>query len=165
MASNLFSSAFLGAAFAETQGTASAATFTTCLDLTSRSDSVARCTSRRRSESKSQSNFILRSWSWHKTSKSFQKKKHKHIFRIHVKQQFRRMPFMPMFNQCPYHLPRRGRYTLCKATRQKSLLDIFTNLIIWVGWHAFMGKILGSQTVDGYGMYSWQVKRCSKNNR
>ena len=36
------------------------------------------------------------------------------------------------------------------ATRQKSLVDIFTNLIIWVGWHAFMGKILGSQTVDGY---------------
>lgn len=66
---------FFGAAFAETQGTASAATFTTCLDLTSRSDSVARCTSRRRSESKSQSNFILRSWSWHKTSKSFRKKK------------------------------------------------------------------------------------------
>ena len=54
----------------------------------------------------------------------------KNIFRIHVKQQFRRMPFMPMFNQCPYHL----------------LLDKF-----WVGWHdVFMGKILGSQTVDGY---------------
>lgn len=149
MASNLFSSAFLGAAFAETQGTASAATFTTCLDLTSRSDSVARCTSRRRSQSKSQSNFILRLWSWHKTSKSFRKvetRKRKVIEKqdrhgktqthiqdscettvapnsIHANVQSMSIPFT---KERSLHLVQGNGLSLTYwcATRQKSLLDI-----------------------------------------
>ena len=52
---------------------------------------------------------------------------------IHVKQQFHRMPFMPMFNQCPYLTKERSlpfvqgngpSLVYWYATRQKSLLDI-----------------------------------------